>query len=370
LELSDLLQAQVSSGTAPAGLALPEPTAASLGDIGITYSAVDASLTRTNGGAAAPGVYRERTSDLTVLAADGKASGLVETGAREALFASVFGSHLGLREGTPLPLLVTVGPRRLEAASLIGSLRALRREGWIELMLGRDAADSTRGPKVQLVDRGADESAPRDYWPTVAEARMWARALASAYPTTTPEIEETDRNSLIAQGSAWAGVNNEWTPAWRGISFATQSRGVAEGKLKTVTLDVKPVTLAGTSGQVPVTISSEASETLQLTLVQEAGRSVQLGSEAERSIAVSPGENFLELPVELVNVLSGDLRVSLLAEDIELADDTVRLRASYLDRLALVGGVMVVLLVLLVFIITRVRAAQTSESDAESAARR
>jgi hypothetical protein len=221
-----------------------------------------------------------------------------------------------------------------------------------------------------LVDRKAGDRAPTDYWQTVREARRWAEALASALPTGTADVEQTTRDSLIAQSSTWSGVAGEWTPAWRGLAFANSALQLSRSILEDVVLDVKPVTLAGTSGQVPVTITSESEEVLELTLVQQAGRSVRLGSPESRRVAVSPGENFIELPVELVNVLSSELQVRLLAADVELAEETVEVKASYLDRLALVAGVILLLGALLLFIIFRVRSAEAASSDAENGTRR
>jgi hypothetical protein len=232
------------------------------------------------------------------------------------------------------------------------------------LSLGRDVAPRKNPPVARLIPTDADDNAPADYWSAVRDARRWSIALSSALPTGSPDAERADLSGLIAQASAWAGVSNEWTPAWRGLAFATSARGLAESMLGDIELDVKPVTLAGTAGQVPVTITSGASQSLNLRLVQEAGRAVRLGSDDEQLIVISPGENFIEVPVELVNVLSGHLRVAVMAADVELSHDTVEIRASYLDRLALAGGVFVLLSGLLAFIITRVRAAQAASNGA------
>jgi hypothetical protein len=176
--------------------------------------------------------------------------------------------------------------------------------------------------------------------------------------------------SLIAEGSAWSGVDGTWVPAGRGLTYAAEALRSAEGVLGGLNLSVKPVTLAGPSGNVPVTVVNTTDRTLRVTLQATPGRSVRIEGPSSLSLTLKPGERFTEIPVELVNVLSGDLHLSLKADTVELATTTVRLRASYLDRLAVVGGILVLLAGLLVFIIRRVRAAESGDSPAHSGSRR
>ena len=63
--------------------------------------------------------------------------------------------------------------------------------------------------------------------------------------------------------------------------------------------------------------------------------------------------------------LSGKLTVEVSAGGLSLARKTVTVRASYLDRLALGGAVIVALLVMLVFIVRRTRAAERAGGDSD-----
>ena len=63
--------------------------------------------------------------------------------------------------------------------------------------------------------------------------------------------------------------------------------------------------------------------------------------------------------------LSGKLIVEVSAGGLELARKTVTVRASQLDRLATGGAVVVALLVMLVFIVRRTRAAEAESGDSE-----
>jgi type VI protein secretion system component VasK len=53
-----------------------------------------------------------------------------------------------------------------------------------------------------------------------------------------------------------------------------------------------------------------------------------------------------------------------------LAEQTVDVRASYLDRLVIIGGIVLALVILLAFIVRRVRAAERAELAAESVSER
>ena len=126
---------------------------------------------------------------------------------------------------------------------------------------------------------------------------------------------------------------------------------------------MKPVTLAGTSGKVPVIISNEAETPLMLRVTAIPSREVELEGKRSSAMEVMPKDNFIEVPVDLRDSLSGRLTVAVSAGGLVLASDSVTVRASYLDRLVMVLGVVLVLGVLLAFIIKRVRDAETAGTN-------
>jgi type VI protein secretion system component VasK len=81
---------------------------------------------------------------------------------------------------------------------------------------------------------------------------------------------------------------------------------------------------------------------------------------------LSPGENLIELQVSLPNALSGKVTVAVSSAGLVLEQESVRVSASYLDRLVIIGAVILLMIVMLVFIIRKVR---TSEVEASSPAR-
>ena len=61
------------------------------------------------------------------------------------------------------------------------------------------------------------------------------------------------------------------------------------------------------------------------------------------------------------SALSSKLKVEVLAGDVVLARTTVNVQASYLDRIAIIGGIVLILGGLLIFIVRRVRGAETAD---------
>ena len=83
------------------------------------------------------------------------------------------------------------------------------------------------------------------------------------------------------------------------------------------------------------------------------------------TIELRPQENFFEVPVDLQNALAGQLTLAVMAGDLVLQEQTVTVQASYLDRLAIIGGIVLVLGVMLAFIIRRVHAVEAADEVAE-----
>ncbi|HSQ22366.1 MAG TPA: hypothetical protein VLQ52_06205, partial [Coriobacteriia bacterium] len=94
---------------------------------------------------------------------------------------------------------------------------------------------------------------------------------------------------------------------------------------------------------------------LALTIVASSDRIGLPTSQFE--VSAEPADNFLTIPVDLGAVIADDLTVAVRAGDLTIAESTVRVRSSHIDRLATVGMVVLVLLVLLLFIRRRVRTA-------------
>jgi hypothetical protein len=215
---------------------------------------------------------------------------------------------------------------------------------------------------VKLVTGKETAPAPKGYWAGVKNARAWAQALAAALGEQEPIARTAEYDSLIAQCSAWAGVKGGWELADRGRTFADAARRASKEVLSAVSLRVEPMTLAGSSGEVPVIIVNDGDVPLVVDITSATSRGLDIVGERSQQIELSPQDNFLKLPVSMPDALRGRLTVTVSSDGVVLDRETVDVRASYLDRLVIIAGVVLLLGGMLVFIIRRVRTVESEEA--------
>lgn len=350
------LETSPSTGTVPAGGCVPFTAVRHLLDSGVRFAIVDPDCIRSRGASVSPTSYAVGETDLVALVADETASKAAASADASSLVGHAFGRLL---EGTPGPLTITaeLGPGVGGAEAFIRSATALSDQPWTRTLTAREAAVIPK--RTATVDPdGETGTAPRDYWAEVIEARRWSAALRAAIGDSAPEVVTAERDSLIAASSAWAGADSAWVLADRGRSFSDTAVRLARDILGEVSLTVEPITLAGTAGDLPVTVRNDSGRSLAVRLVAEASGGAALSGSREQTLTLEPQDNFVQIPVDLTNAVAGDVRVSVVAADVELSAESVTVRASYLDRIALIGGIVLVMIGVLVFVIRRVRAGE------------
>ncbi|MBN2841190.1 MAG: hypothetical protein JXP37_09585, partial [Coriobacteriia bacterium] len=198
-------------------------------------------------------------------------------------------------------------------------------------------------------------AAPGGYWDEIASARTSVIAYAGAIGQDDPDAEATSRALLAAESSLWAGCDGAWDRAAGGLDLARQAQQHVHSQFELVYFDAKDVTLSGSTGEVPLTLINNTGKPLTLSL--HAQPDAPRASPSARVIEVQPTQNFVTVPVDLHNIASTNLTVSLRAGDLTVAETVVRVRTSYIDRLAAVGMVVLVLIVLLAIIHRKVKPA-------------
>jgi hypothetical protein len=174
-------------------------------------------------------------------------------------------------------------------------------------------------------------------------------------------------DSLIAQNSAWAGPDGRFPLADRGRAFSAAALRLAQTILDSVRVSARDLTLSGSSGSVPFSISNDSGRTLNVVLRFTTDR-VTLRSQSLREEALLPADNYITVPVQLRTAVRGTLRLQVVAGTLVIASTTVTVHASYLDRLAIVGAIAVMLGAMLFYIRRRVRGAQRAEEATRTAA--
>ncbi|HSK46776.1 MAG TPA: hypothetical protein VLA05_02090 [Coriobacteriia bacterium] len=359
------LEATPSAGTAPAGFAVPQDALAALASTGIEYVIVNRSRATTKGDPVPSGSYHTSSGDLVILAADTEISRSLAASSSAELRPLVFGRYARTQAGGSLPLLVEVGPGSLKPSQLIANAKLISAQRWATLELPKTSAEEADG-RVRVRAHRRDRDAPADYWRTVSASRAWSRALVWALGTNYEEALRANRSSLVAESSVWSGFGGQWTLSGKGLTYAASARRSADRIFDQITMTSKPITLAGASGRVPVTIVNETDERVRARLTMQPGPSLELQQGTSRILSLEPGENFVEIPVLLNNTLQGRLRLGLEAGGVEFEKTSVTLRASYLDRLAIIAGILVLLAGLLGYIIVRVRSAEADAPEGEA----
>lgn len=193
-------------------------------------------------------------------------------------------------------------------------------------------------------------------------ARAYATGLLAALGPGGAGVASAQTDSLLAESSAWSEPDGSWGSAARGLAFATASLDVAKAGFGRVSISAEPVTFAGKRGDLPVSISNTTKNTLKVVVRAAASGDARVG-EPLIETELRPQETFVQIPVDMRSALSSKLKVEVLAGDVVLARTTVAVQASYLDRIAIIGGIVLLLCGLLVFIVRRVRRAEYADDD-------
>lgn len=299
---------------------------------------------------ATPGCYRLAGADACIVAFDREAS------SSAALGADVFYDTLYERLGSTEPVVIYLqlgpqGPDRAIDAQNV--LDWVARASWLEMAPLAEAAEDE--PRTASLAPLPASAAPPLYWDSVAEGRAAAAAYASAVAETDPDAAALGDAMLITESALWAGADGRWAQALEALALADDVREYVTEAFSGITIDAKDVTLSASRGDVPLALTNNTGKRLTLTLVAWSDR-ISL-ARPETEISVQPAQNFVTVPVDLGAIIADDLWVTVKAGDVIVAETTVRVRASHLDRLATVGMVVVVLVGLLLFIRRRVRAA-------------
>jgi hypothetical protein len=105
-----------------------------------------------------------------------------------------------------------------------------------------------------------------------------------------------------------------------------------------------------------VSVSNGTRKPLRLTLRAAPDR-VRLPRGRTLEFTANPGENILSIPVDMGSSISGAVQFEIVAGALPLASGRSVVRASYIDRLVVVGTVVLVLLGLLWYIRRKGRSA-------------
>ena len=365
------LETTPSTGTVPAGDCAPQKSLRHLAEQGLGYVVTSESCVGWGKAKSASGMYSVSKERIRALVTDDKSSRAISEGdANVALRRAFTRLMAGSKQQQPFAMRIDLGPGRPDATSTVVAVAtAFGSEPWARLTLGREVRQLAKALAVTLTEAPVQSRAPAGYWMTVRSARAYADGLLAALGPGGPGVASSQTDSLLAESSAWSEPGGTWAGAERGLAFANASLDVSKAAFGDVSIKAEPVTFAGKRGEVPVSITNTTKNTLAVVVRATAsGDARVVGSRLIRTV-LRPQETFVPIPVDMQSALSSKLRIEVLAGDVVLAHTTVDVQASYLDRIAIIGAVVLVLGGLLIFIVRRVRSAETSVEDPDRASR-
>lgn len=362
------LETSPSTGTAPAGPCIPPTTLTALKLLGIGYVVEDAECAKSGDRAVLSGTYPVAGSSLRVLLSDSAASKALASGDVTATLDRIATRQIAV-PSQPVVVRLELSDGGLDAsATLIPMVRSIARQPWTYLTLGRDTVPPRAARSVRLLADKVGTAAPLTYWSTVSRARVYAEALEASLGEGDATASSAKTDSLIAESSSWSGPEGSWAGASRGQQFATASLRTSREILDTVGVKIEPITLPSARGKVPVELQNGADKTLTVTVRTSTEGGIEVEGPDVFKAIMRPQGTFVQIPVNMHSALSGKLTVEVLAGTVVLSEGTVEVRGSYLDRLVIIGGIVLALGILLAFIVRRVRAAERAELAAANVA--
>jgi hypothetical protein len=310
----------------------------------------------------ATGAYPVGAHGFTALVADRAATVGLSSGEATQLAAAVFGRSLA-GSVRPVVALAELGPGRNGRAGFSAALRLLGGVPWAHTTTAREGATAASKRRVHLVPRSGSDRAPAGYWVDVARARTATKAFLAAAGRHDEDALSAERRALVAEDASWAGVDRGWALADRGRAFAGAALRASQRVLGRVGITATEVTLSGTRGEIPVTIRNRTDKTLKVDLhvsSPEAG----VRTRGIRQLTLLPADNYVTVPVDLRSAVSAPLELVVESDGMRIAGTTLTVRASYIDRLAIVGGIVLALGGMLAYIVWRVRRAEREERGA------
>jgi hypothetical protein len=344
-----------SAGTAPAGGSVPRGMHAALLERGVTYAFVDTEFTRIGKKRVSAGAYPCADSTLTAIVVDARASRDLESGESSAVVAHTL-DRLGTSTGDqPIAVRIDLDDSVTDATATVGvAMIALEATPWTQLLLGSQARPPRKTRKVTFAPTPT-KHAPADFWIKVRSARAHATGLLAVLTASDNQAISAQTNSLLAESSEWSGPAGQWTRAGSGLEFADSALRAGKELFDAISISAPQMTLAGATGDVPVTIRNNSQKTLNVVVLATTGGGLRVVGDRLLPTKLPPRETLVLIPVDLQSALRGRLTVQVMADNVVVAKQSVNVDRSYLDRIALVGGVVLVLGGMLVWIVLRVR---------------
>ncbi|MDR3686735.1 MAG: hypothetical protein P4L93_07260 [Coriobacteriia bacterium] len=349
------IQTTPSVGTVPAGGTVPAPMQSAVETRGVTYAVTDSELTRIGKRPVASGAYPVGGAQLTALVVDAQASRGLEAADASATLAHTFGRLGTPSANQPLVVRIDLDDTVKDATATVGlALTTVETTPWTRLALG-ESVHAPKGARPVDFSPTVTKNAPVGFWARVRKARADATGLLAVLGPNDDQATVAQTNSLLAESSTWSDPAATWKQAGSGLAFAGAAVDSANSLFSQIKMTAEAVTLANSTGNIPVNIQNGSKQTLSVVLLCKTGGGVRVVGQRLIPTKLAPRETFVEIPIDMGSALYGKLTVQVMAGNVIVTKKTIDVRRSYLDRLALIGGIVVILGGMLIWIVLRVR---------------
>lgn len=362
--MNTALGASVASGTAFAGNVVPRAALEQLERRKTSFVVLSPDSLETGDTTATSGVYELDGGSIRGLVIEPMLADAAAASDTDGFYDVLFDRLASDSPDEPLVMVFDIGPGTDHtAAGLERALDLLDDAGWATAVSAEDAARYAKPATADLVTNPLAPKAPEGYWAEVSRAREYADAITAALGGDDVDAQTARTAVLVAESHCWAGPDKSYSLADRGRAFAASASRYVQDLFATVSIQGRDVTLSNRTGNAPVSVVNGSGKSLRVVVRAESG-SISL-PRAETTVTLDPGENVLTIPVNMGSKIADEIGVRVTAGRVTIAETSIRVQASYLDRLATVGMVVLFLLGLLFFIRRRVRRAIAGTIDTD-----
>ena len=359
--LDSIITTFTLSGTMTPKRDLPIEADAVLLDKGLHWALIDSSLASIDGGFVKSGAYPlAREPRITGIVTDPDVTDAVAAGDIDEVVSLAL-QRQGSQTG---PLIVSTDvTSTASAVNVSRAIEALSTTRGIRMVTAGDLVAADDAQRIDVAVPFND--APSGYVSDVKTGRINARALSViALEPNQQEPIAARRASLMAESSAWRGIDGSWSDLERGRVWLDAARAVADPVVEALSLKIEPVTLSKDEGEIPVVVHNSTQLTLTVKLEATSDEEIVVAEESrDATLTLRPNDNYSTIPVTVRPGTTGDLTVTVKGGDLTLAEQTVAVRGSLLDRIVMLAGIVVVLLGLLLFVRHRVRLADAQRTQ-------
>jgi hypothetical protein len=291
--------------------------------------------------------------DKLILLADSELStALSQTGSRAELILDLQAAR---QESEFIPLLIQVHDNTESIALFLDNLELLSQHSWIDL--SKDAY--TRTQNVGTLEL-PEEHPVSDIPESILDLRTSRRAIGGLHyalglhsgadadqeplfsPDEMAELEQDYRSSLALFAGPGAVTREmsgelEILPAPPELSaLSAELRSYVDEQFSGLEIHADSVVFSGSRGSLPISIRNDSGQSFFLDVHYFTPEQNIIIYPEYSHEQFPPGESFLEPSVELRNIVSGSVSIELWAGDHPIAAESVRISATYADRIAII----------------------------------